>query len=128
MAIFKCKMCSHYDGEWCGANKYIKEKCKPSESCPMCRIKLTEKVSFCPYQMEWPDWLVWVLARIGFAISLVMTIFMLFVTGFFITAAVASMLDWEIPMALHAMAIAIGCMFLTILCKSAAASLHDKYF
>jgi hypothetical protein len=120
-------MCSHYDGEWCLRERLIKTRRRPCDSCQECRIKINEKLSFCPYKTVLPDWLVWILARIGFAISLVMTLFMMFVTGFFIAAAIASMLDWEIPMALHALAVAMGCMFLTILCKSCVAYLHGKY-
>lgn len=128
MAIFKCKMCSNYDGEWCGKDKILKTKRDPCYSCRECRIKLTDKMSFCPYKTVLPDWLVWVLTRMGFSIAIIMMVFMLFFTGFFTVAAISSLLEWSTPMATYALGSAIVCMFLTILCKSCAVWLHDNYF
>lgn len=128
MAIFKCKMCDHYGGEWCKKDKIIKTKRNPCDSCKEFRIKLTKKLSFCPYQTVLPDWLVWVLARMGFSIAVIMTAFMLFFAGFFTVAAIASLLEWSTHMAIYALGSAIICMFLTILCKSGAAFLYREYF
>ena len=70
----------------------------------------------------------WMLVRLAFSIAVIMTVFMLFFTGFFTVAAIASMLEWSTPMAVYALGSAIICMFLTMLCKSCAAWLHGEYF
>lgn len=128
MAIFKCKKCVHYDGEWCCENKIMKTKRNPCYSCKECRIKITNKLSFCPYKTLLPDWLVWVLSRVAFSISVIMMTFMGFFTVYFIYAAISSMLIWSAPMATYELGSAIICMFLTMLCYSCAVSLHTKYF
>ena len=128
MAIFKCKMCSHYDGEWCHENKIMKCRRNPCESCRECRIKLNEKTSFCPYKTVLPDWLVWVLARLGYSIAVIMTAFTAFFALYFTGGAISSMLTWSTPMVSYYLGSAIISMFLTILCKSCATWLHDEYF
>ena len=128
MAIFKCKMCSHYDGEWCSKERLIKTRRNPCESCKECRIKLNEKLSFCPYQTVLPDWLVWVLSRLGFSIAAILAAFMSFFALYFTIWAVKSILVWSAHIAIYELGTAILCLFLTILCKSLASWLHKNYF
>ena len=128
MAIFKCKKCDHYDGEWCLKEKIIKTRRNPCDSCKECRIKLTNKLSFCPYQTILPDWLVWVLSRLGLSIAAIMTVFLGFFAIFFTFKAIDSMLVWSTPMATYALGSAIICCFLTMLCYSCADRLLNKYF
>lgn len=128
MAIFKCKMCSHYDGEWCRRDKLIKTRRSPCESCPECRIKLNEKMSFCPYKLTLPYWLGWLLARLGFSIAVIMTAFLLLNTAFFVIGAFATLLEGDILMTIHAIVTATVCLFLIMLCKRFATWLHDEYF
>lgn len=128
MAIFKCKMCDHYDGEWCGKDKIFKTMRDPCYSCKECRIKLTDKLSFCPYKTVLPDWVVWVLSRLGFSIAGVMFVFMGIFAIRFTFFAIDAILVWSAPIAVYDLGSAIICLFITILCKSIAAWLYDQYF
>lgn len=128
MAIFKCKMCSHYDGEWCHKEKIIKTRRSPCDSCRECRIKINEKMSFYPYAQFLPDWLVWLLARLAFSIVTIMTFFVAFFAVYFTGAAISSMLTWSTPLVKYDLGSATICLFLTMLGKSCATWLHNKYF
>lgn len=80
------------------------------------------------YKTILPDWLVWLLARLGFSITAIMMVFFGFFALYFTGGAIHSILEWSTPLVSYYLGSAIVCMFLTTLCKSSAAWLHDKYF
>ena len=127
MAIFKCKMCSHYDGEWCHECAYIKTLRKPCDTCRECKIKITEELSIYPYKLELPDWMVYLLIRIGMGISLFLAVLCGLCSAFFLIGAIALLLEGEIRMLIAAILSGIGLAILGFLCKDAFEFLHDQF-
>ena len=71
---------------------------------------------------------IWLLSRLAFSVVVIMAAFLAFVSAFFTIGAFASLLEWELPMTIIGLAIASGCMFLTMLFKGCASWIHNKYF
>lgn len=127
MAIFKCKMCSHYDGEWCYKTRFIKTQRKPCESCSECKIKLTDKIAICPYKQILPDWLVWVMARLAFCISVLCLAMLAIYAAMSFVAAITFLMEKDIRMMIYAMMIAAGCLFLVTLLQSLCGWIYRKF-
>lgn len=128
MAIFKCKMCSCYDGEWCHEGNFIKCRRNPCDTCRECKIKITEKMSICPYKLELPDWLVWVLSRIGLSIFATIMILLLFLSGGCFVVALDTLLDCNFRMMIKALAFTSANLFLFMIAKSLCFWIYERFF